>query len=179
MKTNMVKLKILLAVFTLAVFCFSADETNAKDRWTIVEYNYSTGAVSPEYYYTMKITINRDRTASITYSTSGRAAFDTKTKDFRLSRNNFNRLNAAINRSRIMRVTPEDMKYEGQPLIGGHQRSVTLTVQNVNPNLDQPPRQITTPQRVKEQYSKNLNALYDLIENIIPSSVLNEVKQRP
>lgn len=175
----MIKIKFILALFVLIVFSFSSNETEAKDRWTIVEYNYSSGPVSPEYFYSMKITINRDGSASITYSTSGRAAFDTKSKDFRVSRSNMNRLNAAINRSRIMRVTPDDMKYDGTPLIGGQQRSVTLTVQNVNPNLDQPPRQITTPQQVKDQYFKNLHSLYDLIESLIPTRVFNEVKERP
>lgn len=175
----MVKLKILFALIILALFSFNANDSEARERWSIVEYNYSTGTVSPEYFYSMKISINRDGSASITYSTSGRAAFDTKTKEFRVSRSNLNRLNAAINRSRIMRVTPDEMKYEGQPLIGGQQRSVTLTVQNVNPNLDQPPRQITTPQRVKDQYSKNLHSLFDMIESLVPTRVLNEVKERP
>lgn len=175
----MIKLKLLIAVLTIFLFSFSINETEARERWTIIDYNYSSGPVSPEYFYTMKIVITNDGYGSITYSTSGRTALDTKEATFRVSIRNMKRLNAAINKSRIMRVTPDEMKYDGTPLIGGQQRSVTLMVQNVNPNLDQPPRQITTPQQVKDQYFKNLHSLYDLIESLIPSRVLKEVKERP
>ncbi|MEB2329774.1 MAG: hypothetical protein OZ913_05680 [Ignavibacteriaceae bacterium] len=168
--------KFILLVLLTSLF-FTQGELISKDKWTLVEYEYSTGPVSPEYLYSMKIFINRDGTAGISYSTSGTSTV--KSKEFRISKSKIRQLNYAIIKSRIMTVPVSEMKYEGEIIIGGQQRSVTLTVENTNPNLDQPPKKIFVSGQVKEQYSIKLNELFDLIELLVPASVLNEVSAKP
>lgn len=152
----MKKLLMLFFVFAFAVPA-AAQENNW--IWTVAELSYYSGPVSPEYQYRWTLTINSDRTAMYTRSGAGK---DTSFS-FNLGPKCFNKLNNYIKKYDLITANPGDMETTSQK-VGGSSYTLKLTIQNTNPNYDQPPQIKTFPSQVNEAWSSKMNNIYKAMQ---------------
>jgi hypothetical protein len=153
------------AIFLFFIFAVIPSAVLSQNNWTTIDYNYSSGPVSPEYQYNYQIVINSNGTGNIIY-TKGTEKTD---NSFRISRNGLNRLNAAIRNSQVITVDPNDMK-SNENLMGGKSRTLKVTMSQPV-NTDQPPRVINIPSQLNSTYSAGVLDLYYVIEMLVPPSV--------
>lgn len=155
----MKKLLLILFIFSFSSFAL------AKDKWTIISLTYSSGPVSPQYQSTWTLTIDNERNA--TYTSKG-AGTDT-TYSFTVSKSKFNKLVSYINKYKLISADPNSMKTDNMK-IGGSSNTVTLTVQNADPNTDQPPRKIEFPSQQNEEWTPKMNNVVKALTNCIPGN---------
>lgn len=140
------------------------------NKWSSLSYSYSKGPVSPEYQYNYTININDNGTGTLIYTRM--SASDEY--EFKVGKKGMKRLNNALKKSGIFTVSPEEMKSD-QNLIGGPSKGLSVTMWQ-EPNLDQKPTVIEAPANINDTYLENMNALYDTIERLVPSSVWTKAK---
>lgn len=157
---------LLLTLFVI----FAVSSAYSKDKWTDIEYHYSSGPVSPPYQYKYIIKISDNGTGTISY-TKGTGA--TKEASFTVNKKNLKKLTSAVNKTRILTTDPKEM--EATQKIGGAVHYAIVTALNSNPDLDQGPKRVQFPYAVNEKYSKNVMALYTLIESLVPQSTLDTI----
>jgi len=154
--------KLIFLAITLFIVSASFAQSN---KWSSISYSYSKGPVSPEYQYSYTIDISADGSGKLLYT----KASTTSEYDFKVGKKGRKILNNALSKSKVFSVSPDEMK-SSQNLIGGQQRSLTITKWQA-PNLDARPEVIMVPSQVNDTYSAGINDLYDTIENLVPYSV--------
>lgn len=161
-------MKTLFIIF-LSVISF-ANIFAQNGNWDNILYSYSSGPVSPEYQYNYKISVNISGWCKLTYTKNGIS----KDYDFFAGLREMKKLKSELRRSKVFRVSPDEMKSENI-LIGGHVRNAVITLYQI-PTLDQKPETITIPNQVNEKYRKGIEELYDSIEDLVPQSVWNQTE---
>jgi hypothetical protein len=161
---------LLLVLFMFFAISSVYSQEKYYNKWTDIEYHYSSGPVSPPYQYKYIIKISESGAGTISYTKGTNA---TKEASFTVSKKNLKKLTSAVKKTRVMEVDPNEMKAEQK--IGGAVHYTIVTVINTNPNLDQGPRHLQFPYAVNETYLKNITALYTLIESLVPQSTLDTI----
>ncbi|MBS1493302.1 MAG: hypothetical protein JST55_07325 [Bacteroidetes bacterium] len=165
----MKKILLLLAVFLLASQVSFAQDT----QWFTITYNYFSGPVSPQYQKTYAVTVNYDRSASVSYH-QGIDKMAPQVESFTISKTNHKKLTNAIKKIGIYDgVSPNN---SGDGKIGGPEYSITVTYGNPNPNLDQPVRTVTM--RKSSLSSKEEDKLFDLMDKIVPKKVWKKFEKK-
>lgn len=137
-------------------------------NWSSVSYTYSKGPVSPEYQYNYTINISNNGNGLLTYTKQN----SSNEYEFKVGKKGLKKLNYALKNSQVFAVSPDEMKSD-QNLIGGPSRGLSVTMWQ-DANLDQKPTVIEVPSNVNDTYIENINALYDTIENLVPTSIWNK-----
>lgn len=165
----MKKILLLLAVFFLASQISFAQD----NQWFTVTYNYYSGPVSPQYQKTCAITVNYDRSATVSYH-QGVDKMAPQVESFTISKSNHKKITSAIKKIGIYDgVTPNNT---GDGKVGGPEYSITITYGNPNPDLDQPVRTITM--RKSSLSSDEENKLFDLMEKVVPKKVMKKFEKK-
>jgi hypothetical protein len=182
----------LFLVIVMIPFSYSCSQNELSDKtssngngshddrsgWSTVEYYYRTGPLPPPYYYEYTILINSDGTGNLKYK------FDYSSEnqpslDYNLSFNSekMTELNEALTDSRVLDIDIAAVPDSLHP-IGGSLQKVKLIIVNPDPNLDQPPVVIDVPYFPTEEFKEGLDNLYEVINNLIPDKIWNEVKAK-
>jgi len=69
----------------------------------------------------------------------------------------------------LISADPESMKTDNMR-IGGSSNTVTLTVQNADPNTDQPPRKIEFPSQQNSEWTPKMKNVVNSLSNCIPNN---------
>jgi len=163
----MKKILFLLVIFFAANFSFAQSM-----EWFTVSYKYYSGPVSPQFQKNYTITINKDRSASISYH-EGMDKMAPYTEDFTISKSNSKKLTSLIKKTGLFDGTAPKDSADGK--IGGPERSITISYGNPNPNLDQPVRQMTFRQ---SSFSSNeVNKLFAFMDKIVTKKVWKKIEK--
>ncbi|MCB0720824.1 MAG: hypothetical protein KDC42_00865 [Ignavibacteriae bacterium] len=182
--------KILLLLLAVAVsFSFSCSSSNKSSSnknvkvenktsqdttWSTIDYHYRTGTVSPEYYYHYRVLINYDKTAQfIFYPSYADTGFSQE--QFTISDSQLKSLTDAIVNSNVLEG---NIKEETDHPIGGPTESMTITIVNPDPNLDQSPVRIEVPAFPTMEYKEGLVKVYSVIYSLLPAGMLDEAKSK-
>lgn len=157
-------------IFFLFFFCIPAFVFSQSTNWSTIESKYFTGPISPEFQYNYSIVINKDGSSMLIYTRGG----TTNEYNFRVGKSGRKKLNRALTNSKVFEVSEETMKMKGS-LLGGSQRSISITMWQ-SPDLDQKPTVITVPGAVNPEYDNGVGELYTTIENLVPKSVWNKIR---
>ncbi len=165
----MKKILLLLAVFFITSQISFAQDT----RWFTVAYSYFSGPVSPEYQKTYTVTVNHDRSASISFH-QGLDKMAPQVESFTISKSNQKKITSLIKKIGILDgVTPQDSA-DGK--IGGPSKSITVTYGNPNPNLDQPVRQVKFSETIFS--SDDVKKLFALMDKVVTKKVWKKLEKK-
>jgi len=165
-------LLFLIMVFMVGFSCGNAQEINR--NWEILDYSFRSGPVSPEYQYGYRIIINYDRSCFMQYSIRGSGNLE---YTFSITEEQMEMLNGKLNGSRIFDDDIPSLTMEEIP-DGGSTETVSITVPNPDPDLDQPPRVYSSPVYPKEPYKTNLDKLYSYINELVPENIKAEAESK-
>jgi hypothetical protein len=162
----------LIMIFAVGFSCGNTQEINR--NWEILDYSFSSGPVSPEYQYGYRIIINYDRSCFIQYFIPGSDNFE---YTFSIINEQMEMLNIKLNECRIFDDDIPSLALEEIP-DGGSNETVSITVPNPDPNLDQPPRVFSSPVYPQEPYKTNLDKLYSYINELVPENIKAEAESK-
>ena len=167
-------MKILLVIsliFFLNFNCMNeiGNLSDSDEKLTLIEYNFSSGAISPEYQYSYKVLINSYGSCFYLLHKGD----DNLTEMFSISNQKFAELSDKIISSGIMNGNVASLP-SGEIPDGSASEWIVLLIENTNPDLDQPPKKIEIPPHVEKKFEASLNEIYLTIKNLIP----NEIKKR-
>lgn len=162
---------VFITAFAVLAFAITVQQSFAQStRWSTIEYQHSSGPVSPEYQYEYKVVINEDGSSTFSYSDMNRK-FD---REFRIpsGKKGMKKLKKALKKSMIFDVTPDEMK-SSEKMIGGKENKLTVTLWQ-DPMLDQMPEKIEVPSQVKDEFKNGIDNLYSKIIELVPSEYRKE-----
>lgn len=163
----MKKFLLLLVIFFAANFSFAQSI-----EWFTVSYKYYSGPVSPQFQKNYTITINKDRSATISYH-QGIDKMAPHTEDFTISKTKSKKLTRLIKKTGIFDGTaPKD---SADRKIGGPEKSITISYGNPNPNLDQPIRQVTFNE--SSYSSDEIKRVFAFMDKIVPKKVWKKLEK--
>lgn len=165
-------LLFLIMIFTVSFSCGNTQESNW--NWEILEYSFWSGPVSPKYQYSYKILINYDKSAFLQYSVQGT---ENSEYTFSISEEQMEMLQRKLKESRIFDDDIPSLPIEEIP-DGGSNESVKIIIPNSDPDLDQPPRVISSPVYPQEPYKTNLDKLYSFINELVPKYIKAEAESK-
>lgn len=163
----MKKIILILLVFPAVLF--------SQSEWNELFYHYQTGTVPPKYYFSYDITVASSGVLTLAYH-PGYQTDSTWRYQFSVSEENIADLNNAIKESGVLTETVPELPENHRP-IGGPLQHIMITLQQ-NPNIDQLPGRITTPEFPEEAYKEKLNMLYMQIRKLIPAGTWDEIEAK-
>jgi len=169
-KLNSVKMKILLSLILFAFLTSGCASSKKEDRWTYLQYDFTTGPISPEYYYEYSINIETNGKGAFTYKAGG----ETYNYTFNVTQTQLAKLTDAIEKSKILDETIKD----GETLIGGPTKKLKVFYVNPDPNSDQPPKIYETPYFIPKEYAVNIQKLYELIVSTVPQDLFKDAQKK-
>jgi hypothetical protein len=164
MKKILIALGLILLCSTMS---FAQD-----NQWFIIKYKYYSGPVSPEYQKTYTVTIESDGNANISYH-QGLEKTAPIVENFTVSKSNRKKITSAIRKTGILDGTAPVDTSDGK--IGGSNKTITISYGNPDPNLDQPPREVTfslwtySPDEIKK--------LFALMDKMTPKKVWKKIEK--
>jgi hypothetical protein len=169
-KINYNSMKLFISLVLFASLAFGCASSKKEDRWTMLQYDFTAGPISPEYYYEYNITIETNGKGTFIY----KAGSETYNYSFTVTNSQLLKLTEAIDKSKIL---DENIK-EGEKLIGGPTKKLKVLYVNPDPNFDQPPKVYETPYFIAKEYSENVNKLYELIVNTVPQDLFKDAQKK-
>ena len=164
--------KIIFTAFNLLII---TGLLMGQTKWTEITYSYQTGTVPPPHFYHYNFTVNSGGFGTLVYQPDY-ADTDTWVYTIKLSDQDIRKVDEAITKSKILDETIPALADTLRP-IGGSLESVTVMLTQ-DPNLDQMPQKIVTPEFPEEEYKEQLEKLYSVIKNLIPQCTWNEINER-
>lgn len=163
---------LLLGILTISFSCGNSQENNPE--WGILEYSYRSGPVSPEYQYSYQIIINKDKSGILQYTfpTSENLEYE-----FNISDEQLETLTCKLTESKIFDGEIPSLSGEEIP-DGGSNESVRIVIPNPDPNLDQPPKVISSPVYPQMSYKINLDKLYTCINELVPKDLKADAESK-
>ncbi len=168
--------KILLSLIISVVFfsCSRSQVAGSDSLWTTIQYVHNSGPVSPQYQYTMTVTLNNDGTGNFDYI-MGSGDVIKINKDFKFSKDSIKILTSALKKSRLLAdVITEEKEHP----IGGQIKKVKVIIVDPDPNKDQPPKIIESPYFPSKEYVNGLNEFYKIITRQVPENILEETEKK-
>jgi hypothetical protein len=154
----------------LFLFILSGISSGQNNNWSTIESRYSAGPIAPEYQYTYSIQINYGGSGIVTI----KKADTTNEYNFTVGKKGRKKLNRALNNSMVFEVNPDSLP-SGIQLMGGPRRDIVITMWQPS-DLDQKPKTIDVPGRVKEEYADGVEKLYDTIKRLVPYSIRKKLE---
>ncbi|RPI18224.1 MAG: hypothetical protein EHM58_06255 [Ignavibacteriae bacterium] len=167
----MKKLVVLLTVILIPVMACSQSQQD----WTELMYHYQTGSVPPQYYFSYDMTVAQSGILTLVYH-PGYQTDSSWTYQLNVPADDIAHLNNAIKASGILNGTIPEAPQEHRPVGGPIQHVMLMLPQD--PNLDQMPPRITTPDFPDDAYREKLAVLYEQIQKLVPASTWNEIETR-
>lgn len=164
--------KIIISAFSLLII---TGLLSAQTKWTDITYSYQTGTVPPPHFYHYNFTVNSGGFGTLVYQPDY-ADTETWVYTIKLSDEEIKQVDDAIIKSKILDETIPALADTLKP-IGGPLENVTVFLQQ-DPNLDQIPKRIITPDFPQKDYKEQLDKLYSVIKNLIPQSTWDEINTR-
>lgn len=162
-------MRIVLYLIIFALICGCAS-SKKEDKWTYLQYEFTAGPISPEYYYEYSINIETVGKGALTY----KAGTETYNYTFTVTNLQLVKLTEAIEKSKIL---DEKIK-EGETLIGGPTKKLKIFYVNPDPNFDQPPKVYETPYFIPKEYAENIQKLYELIVSTVPQDLFKDAQKK-
>jgi len=169
-------MKNLFLSFALTLL-ISCAGSQSGPKWSSVSLMYESGPLPPKYQYSYTVTINSNGDGGVVCFVGTDPSNSSITYDFKCSPENIKIIGEAIKKSKILEDEITEMP-EGKRPIGGHLEKVRVILENENPNLDQPPRVKESPYFPDEKYRTNLNSLYEIIKNRVPSNIWDDFEKK-
>ncbi|MBN1633673.1 MAG: hypothetical protein JW917_05870 [Ignavibacteria bacterium] len=168
-------MKYLLFLFVILTISFSCGNTQENTKeWGILEYSFWNGPVSPEYQYSYQIIINKDKSGVLQYSFPTSKDLEYR---FIISDEQLETLTGKLNESGIFKGEIPALPNEEIP-DGGINESVKIIFPNPDPNLDQPPKVISSPVYPQTSYKINLDRLYSCINELVPKDLKADAESK-
>ena len=147
----------------------------SQTKWTEITYSYQTGTVPPPHFYHYDFTINSGGFGTLVYQPDYP---DTETWVYavKLTDEEIKQVSDALAKSGILIETIPALADTLKP-IGGPIENVTVMLTQ-DPDLDQMPGRIVTPEFPQKEYKAQLDELYTVIKNLIPQSTWDEINAR-
>jgi hypothetical protein len=165
----MKKILLFVTVFLLAAQ-FSFAQTT---QWLTITYNYFSGPVSPEYQKTYSVTVNQDRSASISYH-QGIDKMAPQVESFTISKSNHKKITSLVKKLGILNGEKPTDTPDG--MVGGPSKSITITYGPTDPNLDQPSRQVTF--NLTRNSSEDVTKLFDLMDKVVTKKIWKKLEKK-
>lgn len=165
-------LLFLFVIFTISFSCGNSQES--KPEWGILEYSFWNGPVSPEYQYSYKIIINKDKEGILQYSFPTSENLEYK---FNITDEQLETLNGKLKESGIFDGDIPSLPDEEIP-DGGSNESVKIIIPNPDPDLDQPPKVINTPVHPLTSHKINLDKLYSCINELVQKDLRTDAESK-
>lgn len=165
-------MKNLLIFF---IFLMNPVTSFSQNEWSELFYHYQTGTVPPQYYFSYDLTVASGGMMTLAYH-PGYQTDSTWTYQLTASSENIAALDKAIKESGVLTETIPELPQEHRP-IGGSLSHVIIILQQ-DPNLDQMPRRITTPEFPVEAFKEKLKTLYEQIVKLVPIATWDEIDSR-
>jgi hypothetical protein len=141
----------------------------------ILIYHYQTGSIPPPHFYRYEFTVNSGGFGTLVYYPDY-SDVESWVYSIKIPDSEIKQLDEAVTKSRILDETVPALADSLRP-IGGSIENVTVFLQQ-DPNLDQVPKRIITPDFPQKKYKERLEQLYISIKNLIPQSTWDEIKAR-
>ena len=142
-------------------------------NWTDINYHFQTGSVPPPYYHSFDIHLSRNGDGTLGYHCIY-TDDSSWTYYIILQKANIDKLDSAINNCDVLNDSiPVLKKYP----IGGSTQHLQIFLKQ-DPNLDQPPKSITTPDFPLPEYKEKLESLYEAIRSSIPQTIWDDINSR-
>jgi len=168
-KNNM---KYLFILFLVVFAGFNCSSSKQYSEWSVVQLNYESGPISPEYQYSYSVIINNNKTCEYIYifpmSNEKKLQYS-----FSISKEQYTGLQEAIEKSLLIGKEIPKLPDEQVP-IGGSLTTVKITVVDPDPNSDKPPKVYQSPYFPEKAYEKNLDELYKYINRLVPEEILKK-----
>lgn len=139
------------------------------EQISLIEFHYVTPAVSPEYQYSYDVLINSDGSSVYSF----RKGDDRIMETFNITEQEFEELNKMIKDAGLLKEKVNTISSDEIP-DGASRQWLVLLVENLDPDLDQPPRRIEMPVYPEEKYKESLSNIYSKIKNLIPENLKHE-----
>jgi hypothetical protein len=147
----------------------------SQTKWTDIIYHYQTGSIPPPHFYRYEFTVNSGGFGTLVYYPDY-SDVESWVYSIKIPDSEIKQLDEAVTKSRILDETVPALADSLRP-IGGSIENVTVFLQQ-DPNLDQVPKRIITPDFPQKKYKERLEQLYISIKNLIPQSTWDEIKAR-
>jgi hypothetical protein len=163
---------IIFSIFGLLII---TGLLTSQTKWTDITYSYQTGPIPPPYFYHYNFIINSGGVGTLVYQPDYP---DTETWVYtiKLCDEDIKQVDEAITKSKILDETIPALADSLRPVGGSLEKVTVMLVQD--PNLDQMPHSIVTPEFPKKEYKEQLDELYSVIKNLIPQSTWDEINAR-
>ncbi|MCY7362667.1 MAG: hypothetical protein LH629_11480 [Ignavibacteria bacterium] len=158
---------LILIIFFIAISGISYSQNV---NWSTIEYHYSKGPVSPEYQYSYDIIITKECAGNLIYSKGG----NREEYPFSISKKGMKKLKKSLKNSQVFIVDQNSMNSDNNK-IGGPEKNIVITMWQ-SPDLDQKPTTKSISNNVKEEYINGIDNLYLTIENLVPKSIRDKIK---
>jgi len=155
---------------------FNCSSVKTTNNWEILNYEYSSGPISPKYQYNYQIVINSNRNCEFLYSFPMEESKKLVYK-FTITEEQMKKLNEVIKKSKVLEIQIPKLPEEKIP-IGGSIERVKIIVPNPDPNLDQPPKVYESPYFPDEKYKDDLINLYKFIKSLVPEKYKKDAEQQ-
>lgn len=168
-------MKYIIVLFLIIITGFNCSSSEQYSGWSVVQLNFESGPVAPEYQYSYLITINPDKSCEYyyTFPIGGEKKFQYR---FSITNEQFKMLQEAIKKSKIIGKEIPKLSEEQIP-IGGPLTNVKVIVADPDPNSDKPPKVYESPYFPVKEYLANLSALYKFINELVPDEIIKKTKQ--
>ena len=158
----------------MALLELGCSSSQQYSEWSVVQLNYESGPIAPEYQYSYSVIINWNKTCEylFTFPMGGEKKLQYQ---FTVNKEQFKGLQEAIEKSKLIGKDIPKLKDEEIP-IGGSLTNAKVVVVDPDPNSDKPPKVYESPYFPAKEYRENLEALYKYINELVPKNIIEKAE---